>query len=290
MKFEYLEASSLEEAVSLLSKYDGKARVIAGGTDLIVQMRRGMKNPGYIIHIGKIKGLDSICDDKEKGLRIGALTTIRALEKSSEVRGRYGVISEAASQLACFGIRNTATLGGNLCNASPSADTAPILIGLSAVVKIVGPGGEREVLLEDFFTGPGTTVLKTAEILVETAVPRIPPRTGAIYLKHGIRNSIDLALVGVAGVITLEKEGDRVQEAKLVLGAVAPTPMRARKAEGLLKGKEITDAVIVEVGRVASEEARPITDVRATAEYRRDMVDVFTKRAVREALERAKRA
>jgi carbon-monoxide dehydrogenase medium subunit len=290
MKFEYLEPVSITDAISLLTRYGNRTKVMAGGTDLIVQMRGGVKNPDVVIHIGKISELYYVRDDKEEGLKMGALATIRALEKSDEVRKGYAAISEAASQLASFGIRNMATLGGNLCNASPSADTAPILIGLSAIAKISGPDGERDVLLEDFFTGPGTTVLETGELLTEVSIPPVPARTGATYLKHGIRRSIDLAIVGAAAVITLEKGGQGVQEAKLVLGGVAPTPIRVQKAEAALTGREISEAAIEEAGRLASEEAKPITDVRATAEYRCEMVEVFTKRAIRKAIERAKDA
>lgn len=287
MKFEYLKATSVEEAVSLLAKYDGRVKLLAGGTDLVVQMRRKMIQPQYIINIEKL-GLDYIRYDNGL-LRIGALTTVRSLEKSEEVKQNHLVISEAAGQLASIGVRNIATVGGNLCTASPSADTIPSLIGLGALVKIAGPKGEREALLEDFFTGPGTTVLGKGELLVEIAVPEVAPQTGAIYLKHGIRGSIDLAIVGVAAVIALGKAGE-CQEAKIVLGAVAPTPMRARKAEGVLKGEKIDDGLTEDSARIASEEAHPITDVRATAEYRKEMVKVFTRRALREALARARAA
>lgn len=288
MKFEYIETTSVDEAVSLLGRYEGKAKLMAGGTDLIVQMRKRAIKPEYIIYIGKIKGLDYISYEDKKGLRLGALTTIRALEKSDEVHMRYAMISQVASQMASVGVRNIGTLGGNLCNASPSADMAPGLIGLSALAKIVGPGGNRQILLEKFFTGPGTTVLDKGELLVELEVPLISSRTGATYLKHGMRGNIDLAMVGVAAVITLEEDMDTVREARIVLGAVAPTPVRARQAEAVLKGKKITEEDIEEAGHMASKEARPITDVRAIAEYRREMVHVFTKHAIREALKRAK--
>jgi len=288
MRFEYLEPTTMEEAVSLLTKYDGKAKVIAGGTDLIVQMRKRQIRPQYMINLGFITDLDYINYSEKEGLKIGALTTIRALEKSTELKQQYPVISQAAGQLASVAIRNVATVGGNLCNAAPSADMAPALIGLSATVEIVGPAGERVVLLEDFFTGPGNTVLKTGELLKEIQVPVLSPRTGATYLKHGIRGSIDLAIVGVAAVIRLEPRGEACQDIKVVLGAVAPTPMRARNAEEFLKGKVITQAEIDGAGRLASEECRPIPDVRASAEYRRQMVNVFTKRAISEAVAAAK--
>lgn len=284
MRFEYLEPASVEEAISLLMEYEGKAKVIVGGTDLMVQMRRRMVRPQYIIDIGFIPGLDYISHDGNGWQRIGALTTIRALEKSPEINRSHPVISRAASQLASVAIRNVATLGGNLCNAAPSADMAPALIGLSATAKLMGPTGERIVLLEDFFTGPGSTVLGRGELLTEIQVPLSPPDTGGAYLKHGIRESIDLAIVGVAAVITLEPANGVCQEVKIVLGAVAPTPMRARKAEEVLRNKVIDEQLINKCAETAAGEARPISDVRASQEYRKEMLRVFTRHAVTEAL------
>lgn len=284
MRFEYLEPESVEKVVSLLSKYGSEAKIIAGGTDLVVQMRDKTITPEYVIDIGCIPGLDYIDYDKKRGLRIGALTSIRALEMSAELRQRYPVISQAASQLGSVAIRNIGTIGGNLCNAAPSAETAPALIGLSATAKIVGPGGERVVALEDFFTGPGSTVLQNGELLVEIQVPLVPPNTKGVYLKHSIRSTIDLAIVNVAVVLTLESEYEVCKDIKLVLGAVAPTPMRTRKAEEILRGKKVDETLINETARVASDEVRPISDVRASAEYRKQMVEVLTRRAIREAM------
>ena len=290
MRFEYLEPANIPEAIALLERYDGKAKIIAGGTDLLVQMRRGTIKPEYVINIGNIQGLDYIRYDENEELKIGALTTIRTLERSAEVQQGYPVIPQAASRMASVGVRNLATLGGNLCNAAPSADTAPALIALSARARIVGPKGERVVLLEDFFTGPGSTILGKGEILTEIQVPVLQPRTGTTYLKHDIRGTLDLAIVGVAAAITLEPRGELCQEAKVVLGAVAPTPMRARQAEEILKGKEIDDTLIEKSAQVASDESQPITDVRAPADYRSEMVKVFTRRAIKEALRLAKAA
>ncbi|MCK4791046.1 MAG: xanthine dehydrogenase family protein subunit M [Desulfobacteraceae bacterium] len=282
MRFEYLEPATIEEAVSLLTKYDGQAKVIAGGTDLVVQMREKAVKPDYVIDIVNIPGLDYINYDEKQGLSIGALTSIRSLEKSAELCQRYPVISQAASQLGSVAIRNTGTLGGNLCNASPSAETAPALIGLSAEARIVGPDGERVVPLEDFFTGPGTSVLKTAELLVEIQVPVLPPRAKGVYLKHTIRGTIDLAIVGIAIITTLEPETKICEDIKVVLGAVAPTPMRDKKTEELIRGKRIDDTLINESAESASTEAHPISDVRASAWYRTEMVKALTRQALRE--------
>lgn len=288
MRFEYLEPTTVEEAVSLLAKYNGKAKVMAGGTDLVVQMRRKLLRPKYIISLGLIPDLDYIHYDKKEGVRIGALTTIRAIETSPILKQEYPVISQSAGQLASMAVRNRATIAGNLCNASPSADMAPALIGLSASAKIVGPVGTKTVLLEDLFTGPGITVLKTGDVLTEIGVPTPLPHMGCTYLKHGLRGSMDLAIVGVAAVITLQRPGDICQDSKVVLGAVAPTPMRARGTEDLIRGKTINDDLISKASQLAAEEARPISDVRSSAEYRRDMVTVFTEKALREAVQSAK--
>lgn len=278
MRFNYLEPATIEEAVSLLAKYDGKAKVVAGGTDLVVQIREKLISPEYVVDIGYISGLDRIDYDETRGLRIGALATIRAIEKSSKICQVYPAISQSAGMLGSVAIRNVATIGGNLCNAAPSADTAPALIGLSAKGKIIGPDGEKIVSLEEFFTGPGCIVCEPGELLVEIQVPVPPPGTKGVYLKHG-RSAIDLATVGVAVIMTMEP-GAVCRDVKIVLGAVAPTPMRARKAEEVLRGKKVDPALIEKSAQAAADEARPITDVRASAEYRKEMVKVYTRRAI----------
>lgn len=283
MRFECLEPATIEEAVSLLIKHDGKAKVIAGGTDLIPKLtREKTEKLEYLIDIGGIGGLEYIKCDERKGLSIGALTTIRSLERSLELQQKFPVISKGASQLGSVAIRNQGTIGGNLCNAAPSAETAPALIGLSAKAKILGPGGERIVPLEEFFTGPGTTVLGKGELLVGIQVPMPEPNTKGSYLKHGHRGTIDLAIVGVAAIATFDDKSKLCKGIRIVLGAVAPTPMRARKAEEILKGKKIDDALINQCAEIAAKESRPISDVRASAEYRKEMVKVFTRRVLKE--------
>ena len=283
MRFNYLEPKTTQEAIALLVKHGEQARVIAGGTDLLIQVRNKAINPEPVIDIGYIPGLDYIDYDDNQGLRIGALTTIRALETSATLQQRYPVISQAASQLGSFAIRNVATIGGNLCNAAPSAETAPALIALSARAIIIGPDGERLVPLEDFFTGPGTTVLEKGELLAEIQLPVLPPDTRGAYLKYSIRGVIDLAIVGVAVVVT-SGLGEVCEDIKIVLGAVAPTPIRARHAEAVLKGKRFGEAVINQSAEAASDEARPVSDVRASAQYRREMVKMLTRRTIEEAI------
>ena len=286
MRFDYLEPKTIEEAVSLLSKYDGRAKVIAGGTDLMVEIRNKAIKPGYVVDIAGISGLDYIKYNNKQGLRIGALTTIRALETSTEVQHRYPVISQAASQLGSVAIRNVGTIGGNLCNAAPSAEMAPPLIALGARVKIRAANGERIIPIEDFFTGPGQTVLKPNELVTEIQVPDLPPRSGGVYIKHSIRKAQDLAIVGVGAITTMDK--DVLSDVKIALGAVAPTPIRAKKAEEILKGKKPESDLLEKAGLAASQEASPIDDVRGSAEYRRKMIRVLVKRAIKQAVEQVK--
>ena len=282
MRFEYLEPKNIKEAVSLLTKYNGKAKIIAGGTDLYVKIRNKTLKPEYLVDIEGIRGLDYIKCDNKDGLRIGALTKIRSLEKSSELLNKYPLTAQAASQLGSVAIRNVGTIGGNLCNAAPSAECAPALLCLSAKAKIVGPNGERVVPFEEFFIGPGITVLGKGEILTEIQIPVIKPHTKGVYLKHGLRGTVDPAIVGVAALATFESDGKRCQDIKLALGAVAPTPIRAKQAENLLWGKIIDEVLINSSAEAAAKESCCITDVRASEGYRKEMVRVFTRRALRE--------
>jgi carbon-monoxide dehydrogenase medium subunit len=282
MRFNYLEPRTIEEAVSLLIRCQGMAKVIAGGTDLLNQIRLKMIKPEYLVDIGYIPDLDYIKYDSEGWLSIGTLATIRSLEMSAEIQQRHPVISQAASLLGSMAIRNVGTIGGNLCHASPSAETAPALIGLEARVKVVGSDGERTVPLENFFTGPGQTVLQRGELMVEIQVPPMPAGTKGVYLKHSTRGTVNPAIVGVAAIVAMD--GKRCKEIKLVLGAVAPTPIRAKKAEEILRGEEIDDTLIEKAAQAASDESSPITDVRASADYRKEMVKVFTRYALRNGI------
>jgi CO/xanthine dehydrogenase FAD-binding subunit len=282
--FEYFEPASVKEAVSLLAKYRTEAKVWAGGTDLAVNLKHDVIRPKYIVNIGAIPKLAYIDFDHGKELRIGALTTMRALIESAELRKACPVIPQAVSQLGNPTIRNVATLGGNLCNASPAADSAPVLIGLSAKVKVAGPDGGRVIPLEDFFSGPHSNVLKAGEIVTEIQVPIPPANTRGIYLKYGGRGVADLAIVGVAIIANIEAKSKVCNDIKIVLGSVAPTPMRAKKAEESIKGQAITPALIDKIAQIAASEARPITDVRASAGYRKTLVNVYVKRALRELM------
>lgn len=284
--FEYFEPATLADTVALLGRYNGQASLLAGGTDLLVEIKEQLKQPDYVINIKKIPGLDGLTYNEEEGLRIGALVTVRQIETSPLVQAKYAGLAQAARDLASIQVRCRATVAGNICRASPSADTLPPLIADGAAVKVFGPQGERAILLEDFFTGPGKTVMRRDEVLTEITVPPPPSHTGKVYLKHGRRKAMELATVGVA--VTLTLAGEVCQEIRIVLGAVAPTPIRARRAETVLRGKVIDDTAISAAAQAAQAESRPISDVRSNAEYRREMVRVLTARAVRQAVEAAR--
>jgi CO/xanthine dehydrogenase FAD-binding subunit len=282
-KFDYLEPNTIDEALSMLSQYKGRAKVIAGGTDILPKLkRREIKAPEYIINLKGIPNLDYIKYDEVGGLRLGALATIHAVETSPIVQERFGVLFQAAESMASTQVRNRGTIAGNLCNAVPSADTAPALLTLEASLKLTGQRGERIVNIEDFFTGPNETVLTNEEILQEIHVPDLPPHSRGRYLKLTPRRSMDLAIVGVAVVVTAE---DGIcNDIRIALGAVAPTPIRARRAEDIVRGQKLSDEVIERTARIAAEECHPISDHRASAEYRCDMVEVLTKQAIKQAI------
>ncbi len=274
---------TIDEALSLLSQYRGKAKVIAGGTDIAPKLkRREIKAPAYIIDLKGIPDLDYIKYDEGSGLSLGALVTIRAVETSSIIREKFSVLLQAAESMASTQVRNRATIVGNICNAVPSADSAPALLSLDATVKLISQKGERIVNIEDFFTGPNETVVTDEEILQEIQMPKLPPNSRGRYLKLTPRRSMDLAIVGVAVVII--PEDGICKDIRIALGAVSPTPIRASKAESIIKGQRLNDELIERVAQIAAEECCPISDHRASAEYRTEMVKVLTRRAINQAI------
>ncbi len=282
-ELKYFTPTSIEQAISLLSEYGEKSRIIAGGTDLLAQMKKEIVLPDVLINVKGIRDLDYIDYDETAGLRIGALTTIAFIENSPLIRSKFSILAQAASMLGSPTIRNQSTVGGNLCNAAPSADTAPALMVLGAKVKIAGVEGEKTVPIEDFSTGPGQTVIKNGEMLTEIQIPNLPLQHGETYVKETRRRGADLAVVGVAALVILE--GDILRDVKIALGAVAPTPIRAKKAEEILKGKKLGDKLLEEASQSASRESKPIDDIRGSADYRRKLIIVLTKRAVKQAVE-----
>ena len=287
-RFEYLEARTLRQAVSLCQRHGGQARQVAGSTDFLVRWRLGSWRPQYVINIQRIASLGRVSYTARNGLRLGALVTVATLENDPIIRRRYPALAVAAASFAGVQVRNLATVGGNVCNASPSGDTLPALLAFDAQCKIVGPDGERWVPLDEFFTGPGQTVLQRAEILTEVRLPPPLPNTGSLYIKHSPRGAMDIATLGVASVISLEGSGRVCRNVRIGLGAVAPTPIRATSAESLLWGREITPELITSAAQAAKTDAKPIDDVRGTAEHRQDMVEVLTQRTLERALDMAR--
>ncbi len=280
MRFDYLQPATLGECVALLKKYGRRAKVIAGGTDLVLNLRARLLDPEYVIDITGIPALGRI-EQHDGGVRIGSAVTVRDVSESPLIKERYPLLATACSLIGSVGIRNVATIGGNVCRASPSSECSPPLLCLGAEARIVGPGGERTICLDECFLGPGCTTLEPDEVLCEILLPPSAAVAKGVYLKHSQRGSIDLAIVGVAAVGTFAASDGTCDDIKIALGAVAPTPLRARGAERVLQGKVLDDGLVAAAAEAAGAEARPISDVRASAEYRQKMVGVFVQRALR---------
>jgi carbon-monoxide dehydrogenase medium subunit len=240
-----------------------------------------------VLNIKRIPGLDGVQYSAATGLSLGPLVTIRTVELHPLIQQHYPALSQAATTFAGVQIRNLATIGGNVCNASPAGDTLPALIAYGAECRLMGPGGERLMPVEGFLQGPGRTALRPAELLVELRLPPQPPHTGALYIKHSPRSSMDIAAVGVASVVTLEGSDGVCREVRIGLGAVAPTPIRATSAEALLRGQHPDVALLQRAARAAMEDARPIDDIRSTARHRRAIVEALTGRTLRAAVQMA---
>jgi carbon-monoxide dehydrogenase medium subunit len=281
-EFDYAEPRTVEEALSLLDGSEEKTRVVAGGTDLLVQMKMGKIVLGHLVSLARIPGLRYLIVDR--GLRIGALTSFRQIEKEAVIREKYTALYEAARSVTSVQIKHMGTLGGNLCNASPAADSAPALLVLAAEVKLATRKGERQVPVDQFFAGPGETILTTNELLIEVEVPEVLPGTGSAFLKMG-RISADLAKVSVAAMIV--REGEVIQGCRIAMGSVAKTPLRMLETERVLIGKEWNDDLIDRAGDHASQEIEPITDIRSTAGYRRELTKVLVRDALKIAWKRA---
>jgi carbon-monoxide dehydrogenase medium subunit len=285
--FEYVAPKTLQEALQLLDQYRDHYKIIAGGQSLLIMMRQGLINPEYLIDIKGLSELDYITSDDRKGLRIGALTTHRTIEKSPVIKKSFGVIAEMESRLASIQTRNWGSIGGNLCHGDPAGDLAPVLIALNATLTMAGMKGERNMLVEDFFLDYFETALEHDELLREIQVPAIPPNTGVAYTKFNVIET-EMATVGVAVSVTLASKEGYCKDVRIVLGNAAPKPMRAKQAEELLRGKKITDPLLQEAGEIASTEGDPISDIHASAEYRQELVKVLVKRVGKEAHSRAK--
>jgi carbon-monoxide dehydrogenase medium subunit len=282
MRFsEYVEPETLEEAIAQKLHYGDKAVLLAGGTDVVPKLNTKTIRPKAVIGLHRIAGLDDIGITPE-GLFLGAMVRLREISLHSKLIDDYRIIQTAANHVSSMQIRNIATIGGNACNASPSADAVEGLLALGAVCRITGKNGDREMPLDDFFLGPGKTALRNDEILQGFFVPKPAERTGASYIKYAIRGNTDISIAGVGVALTFD-DAAAVTAAHISLGAVGPTPVRAKKAEALLIQKKLDAALIAATARVASENISPISDQRATAEYRREMIRIQTMQAIKDA-------
>jgi len=284
-KFEYFAPKSIDEAKQLLLDHGEGAHLLAGGTDLLVKMNHGLLKPAYVIALKHIEGLSTITFDPKAGLNIGATALLSEVAKHPDILKHYPAVAAAASETANVQIRNMGTVAGNLCNAAPSADNAPTLLAMNAEALISGAKGEKRLPLEQFFKGPGQNVLLPGEILTAILVPPPRPDSGVSYQHISARGKVDISAVCVGVMVRME--GDISGEVNIFLGAVAPVPMRAVKAESLVRGNPLNDEIIEKAGKAATDESKPITDVRASADYRKKMVAVLTRRALREARDRA---
>ncbi len=287
--FDYASPQTVQEAVSLLAQHGDRARVLAGGTDIIVQVREGRRRVDLLVDVKNIPELNELSYDPKTGLRPGAAVPCYKIYGNAEVAAAYPGLIDAATLVGGIQIQGRATLGGNLCNASPAADTIPPLMVLEATCLIAGPQGTREVPVEQFCTAPGQTILQNGEFLVSFHLP--PPRkhSGAYYLRFIPRNEMDIAVVGAGASVVLSDDHTRFVSARLALGAVAPTPLLVTEVGEILAGKEISDANIQKAAEAAQAAAKPIDDMRGTIEYRKHLAGVLTRRTLRGAIERAKK-
>lgn len=287
--FEYLAPKTVKEALELLSRYgEDECKVIAGGQSLLILMKQRLISPKYLIDIKGLSDLDYIKLDDKQGLQIGALTTHRSVEKSPVVQNGFTVLAEMEQNVSSVETRNWGTIGGNVCHGDPGGDPTPVLIALNGKMKLTSLSGERTINAEDFTSDYYETALRHDELLTEIQVPALAPNTGVKFTKFS-QIAGDYANASVAMLITLDAK-EICKDVRIALGSVAIAPMRAKKAEDMLKGKRISDELLAEAGQIASEEASPTTDAEVSEEYKRDLVKVLVRRVGKEALERAKKA
>lgn len=285
--FEYARPGTIGEAVRLLSEHGEKACVLAGGTDILVQLRGGFRTAEWVIDVKEIPALDEIAWDESSGLTIGAAAPCYRIYENEDVRKHYPGLIDVASLIGGTQIQGRASLGGNLCNAAPSADAVPIMIALEASCRIAGLNGERTVAVEDFCTAPGKNVLVAGELLVSLHFPAPKANSGAHYLRFIPRNEMDIAVAG-AGVSVVLDNGN-FASARVALASVAPTPLFVKQAGDALAGQPVNDESIQRAADIAKQAAKPIDDMRGTVRYRKHLCEVLTRRALHVAVERARR-
>jgi carbon-monoxide dehydrogenase medium subunit len=286
-KFEYLAPRTIAEACDLLSAHGSRAELLAGGTDLLLQMRRRETTPAYVIGLKGVAEMTGLRALDDGGLSVGAMTTLHSFLTAPAVRRHYGVLAEAASGIGGPELRNVATVGGNIAGALPCADLPPALLTLGAKVRLASSAGERVVPLEEFFPGFGVTAARPDELLIGVELPSIPSSSGGVYLKFHDRQSMDMTTVGVSAFVTLDEDSRVFRDVRIALASSAPVPLRVRKAEALLRGGSCADDVLEEAARAVCEEAAPRSSWRATRDYRFALIKNLTKRAIRRARDNA---
>jgi xanthine dehydrogenase FAD-binding subunit len=285
--FQYYQAQSISDLVAQLSSNSEGVMILAGGTDLLVQLHEGRKKAGLLVDIKTLPEANQLNYSPASGLTIGAAVPCYRIRQGETISRFYPGLIEAVELIGGVQIQGRATLGGNLCNASPAADSIPALIVHEALCTVVGPGGIRQVPVEDFCTSPGQTVLRHGEFLLTLHLPPPRPRSGAGYLRFIPRNEMDIAVVGAGAFVSLDETRTKILSARIALGAVAPTPLLATEATDYLSSRQITQEAILEAARLAQAACHPITDLRGTASQRRHLVGVLTRRALEKAIRRA---
>ena len=291
MKYvDYERPTSLKSALSILSEKGDVTKVLAGGTDILVKLRGRREQPDVLMDSKEIPELNELSYDQNKGLTIGAAVPLYKLYDNADVKNNYPALVDSTTIIGGIPIQGRATVGGNLCNAAPSADAIPTLIVLGAKALISSADGTREINVDEFCTGPGSNVLKSNELLVSINVPAPKENSGAHYMRFIPRNEMDIAVVGIGTSVELNAEGDKFENVNVALASVAPTPIFVREISEFLSGKEVNDENIEKAGQLAKEASSPISDMRGTAEYRQHLCSVLTKRSLNKSIERSKGA
>lgn len=285
--FEYVRPANVDEAVRLLAKHDGRAKPLAGGTDLIVQLREHLREADVVLDVKKLPELMELRRTDAGGLWLGAAVPCYRIYADAEIARNWPALVDAARIIGGWQIQSRASIGGNLCNASPAADSIPALIAHGATCHVAGPSGRRTILAESFCVSPGKSALAKGELLVAIELPQRTAKSGSAYERFIPRNEMDIAVVGAGSWLRLADDGKTIAEARVALGAVAPTPLFAEEASRFLKGKEVTEANFRTAGEMATKIAKPISDMRGPAEYRTHLVSVLVARTLATAAQRA---
>jgi carbon-monoxide dehydrogenase medium subunit len=288
--FGYVAPTSLDDAIAVLARHGGSARVLAGGTDIIIQTREGRRDVAMLVDVKKVRETMELALAADGSLRIGAAVPCAQIYHDAEIARRFPALIDSAALIGGIQIQSRASLGGNLCNSSPAADAIPTLIALGATCEIAGPNGRRTVPVEEFCTGPGQNVLQPGELLVALAIPAPAAHSGAAFERFIPRNEMDIAVCNAAANVTLSDDGGTFRSARIAVGAVAPTPLFVKAAGDALAGKPVSAEAIDAAAKAAAEAARPITDMRGSAGQRKHLAGVLTRRVINTAIARAKGA